>query len=250
MKYLFLIILFLLGWTHVIHAKDYVDDYTEVSHQALSDLIWKYNIHSLDNDKALNAYFQKNNCELFSKYYSDDFQWQTIMDGFKRNIRYFSNNMPQKFYIVATIPIDRYDFTKSAFIINKNIAMKNAGSIQIPFYGRRIIKCEDYEIEEKYFPDIIDFIADRKFSLTEIPVNPLDANQLLSRIKNNYYVALDSNRALAVRFLITINGIESYTPKDVFSTISFKGSLDEIAFFEDPELTIPVWKKQFKVFED
>lgn len=242
----FFLLVFLLFSTEVT-AQRYLSEYKPVSHNALANLMWKYGAHELDDDIALKTYFQIHYCPVFEKYYKDDFLWQTIMEGFKRNMKYFSKDFPNKFYIIAVIPIDRYDFTKSAFVIDSRAALDNAGSIQIPFYEDMSVRCGKSVIDYSVFPRNMKFLADRKFSLKEIPMKPDDANELLENIRQYRYEGIESDRVLTVRFLLNINGV-SYDISE--GLVVFKGTLDEMAFFEDPQLTIPVWKKQFKRFEE
>jgi len=232
--------IFLMASTSV-SAQSYVDDYSPTTYENISNLMWKYNIHDAGDAGVYKAYFQSTKCDLFKKYYKDDFLWQTIIEGFKRNNKYFSSDIPNKFYINASIPIDRYDFAKAVFIIDEQFALDNADAIQIPFYEGKLIKC-DSRIEDKYFPHRVKFIADRKFAMDEIPIGMDDANALLTRIKQYKYENTDLERIIAVRFLITINGVQNYDSEGTSPEIKYKGSLDEIAFFEDPQMTKPIWK--------
>lgn len=233
-----------------VQAQSYVDDYTPTTYEDFSNLILKYHVHDLDDPAVLKEYFQANNCDLFEEYYKNDFIWQTILDGFKRDIKYFSKKIPHKFIINASIVVDRYDFTNSAFIIDEKFALDNAGSIRIPFYGQRSTRCAD-KFRRNFFPDRVKFITERKFALEQIPMKMDDANALLERIKNYKYEGVESNRVLAVRFLITINDVDKfYISRGSYeeSEVVHRGTLDEIAFFEDPNMTKLIWKKQFKVF--
>lgn len=247
MRFLFA---FFLLFSAPAMAKSYVDDYSPTTFENFSNLMWKYDVHENASDDVFNSYFQLTNCDLFKKYYEDDFRWQTIVESFKRDIGYFSKDFPNKFYINASIPIDRYDFGKSAFIIEDEYALDNAGSIRVPFYEPIKTICNKEGINPQYFPRNVKFIADRKFAMNEIPVGMSDANALLERIKAYRYEDAQSDRVVAVRFLITVNSLDNYNGGDRFPQIRYKGSLDEIAFFEDPQMTKLIWKKQFKVFEE
>jgi len=172
--------------------------------------------------------------------------------GFKRDLKYFSKKIPHKFIVNASIVVDRYDFSNSSFIIDEKFALGNAGSIRIPFYERRGTTCVE-RFKRKFFPDRVKFIAERKFALDKIPMKMDEANALLERIKNYEYEGIESNRVLAVRFLITINDVDKFTMKEKSYSrpeVFYTGTLDEVAFFEDPNMTKLIWKKQFKVFEE
>lgn len=232
-----------------LKAESYVDEYQPATFENISNLLWKFGVHEQNNQDVYTSYFQLTNCPLFQKYYKDDFVWQKIIESFRRDIKYFAKDIPNKFYITAAIPIERYDFQKSAFIVDEEFALDNAGSIQIPFYESTLAVCVD-QINKTYFPEKVKFIADQKFALEEIPMNIDQANLMLERIKKYRYENIQSNRVVAIRFLVTITAVENYSAIKNISEVVYKGTLDEIAFFEDPQMTKLIWKKQFKVFED
>ncbi len=248
MRFLFVIFCFFM-MSVPIKAQDYASQYNEVTFNGFADLFWKYNVYDVNDGDAVDSYLKLTNCGLFQKYYEDDFLWQIITQGFKRDLSYFASSIPNKYVVTAVMPIERYDFEKSAFIIDPRVALDNAGAIQIPFYQEIQRVCGSEFVDAKYFPVKMKFVGDRKFSLKEIPMNSRDANALLDRIRKNYNKQLESNRVVYLRFLITISGVEDFEIDSKSPEIIFNGTLDELAFFEDPFMTKMIWNKQFRLFE-
>jgi len=252
MKYLMLFFVLLMPFT--VNADDETDalrslNYIPANYQNMSRLPWKYNLHDISDDAVINEYFQIENCDLYNQYHKNDFVWQGIKEAKKRDIRYFSNQYPDRFEVIASLPISRYDFNKAAFLIEEEFALKNAGSIQIPIsYDKIALACPDI-LKSENFPISIKFIADNKFSLMEIPVEPDRANDILLSIKKYKFKNTNSDRIVSVRFRFKTNTIDRYQVKSNASEIVYRGQLDEIAFFEDPERTKLIWKKQFKILD-
>lgn len=224
-------------------------NYAPVTHKDIMTLMWKYKIHDYSNPNIMDQYLQIMNCPLYKKYKSDDFVWEKIREGMRREINYFSSSFPDRFEIYAFMPIERYDFQKNVFVIPNRFALSNAGSIQIPFFeidNNSSDTCFVTNERRKNFPTDVKFLADNKFSLIDIPVAPDKANQILEGIKKYNYKNTEFNRIFAVRFRIKVNGIDNYKVDFSNSELLLKGELDEIAFFEDPQRTKLIWKKEFK----
>ena len=61
---------------------------------------------------------------------------------------------------------------------------------------------------------------------------------------------MENCRCFALRFKIKIDAVQSNETYYMGNETVFKGSLDEIAFYEDPKMEKLIWKKQFKLLED
>lgn len=245
MKYLFVVIFFLfVSFSAVAEDESKTLSYVSINHNALSKLMWTYGIHDPKNNEILDHYLVINNCDLYTRYKQDEFLWQKIREGARREIDYYAYDYPNRFEITAVVPLERYDFDRSAFIIDKKFSLTNAGAIQIPLLSKDTC----YERgQELLFPKNIKFAADNRFSLTEIPVAPSQAQEILNRIKKYKYKDMGDVKAVPLKFKIKINGVKSYELGTYLSHVVFKGQLDEITFYEDPQMTKPIWKKSFKV---
>lgn len=243
------IILFLLFLSYPTLALDKIEEakslnYIPATYESLSRVIWRFDLHDLANDKIIDDYAAIINCDLYKKYYNNDFQWQKIKSGLRREVDYYAKNFPNRFEIKAAIPIDRYDFTRSAFIISQNFQMNNAGSIRIPVGDINQKPC--LTVGSNYFSRHIKFSADNKFSLTEIPVSPDKAKEILARMSKYRYEDAEGKRVVTLRFRIKVNGIKKYEVKSNVGYLTFSGQLDEITFYEDPHMTKPIFVKSFK----
>ena len=220
--------------------------YKRVSYPDLSSLMWKYKKYETNNIKAIDNYASIHHCNLYKKYVGNDFAWQRIREGIKRDIEYYASDYSSRFEINAVIPIDRYDFEKSTLVIDSEFSLDNAGAIQIPIiFDEKYSKCLSRETV-LFFPSNIKFKADNKFSLKDIPLISSKAQDLLKRISRYKYEDLETKRAISLKFQISIDGVKKVDFEKVRSELIFQGQLDAIIFYEDPEMTKEIYRKSFK----
>lgn len=248
MRYFFTL-LFMMMMSAPATAQEAVT-YEPLSYQSLMSALWKFNYYDPQDRDILDEYARIVNCGLFESYYSDDFEWERVRSGLRREIQYHANSYPDRYFVNALITVDRYDFEKSAFIISSDYKLNNAGSIEMPLPSSPI-RCESNKTY-RLFPRDVEFSADNSFSLTEIPVPPDRAQDILNTIAQYRYPEIrhNINKVIPLRFKIKINGIRSIRQATLGNILTFYGQLDDITFYEDPEMTKPIWGRSFKSFAD
>jgi hypothetical protein len=226
-------------------VKDVVN-YIPATFQNLAFSLWSMGAHPTDNDAALDAYLQITQCPLYQTYKEEDFIWQNIREGLRREIDYFADEYPKRFYIDSLVAIDRYDFESSAFRLLEKFQFSNAGSIRFPFFGLNTPIC-GYDEYWHYFPLQMSFLSDLEFALEEILIPPNQADALLQEIRQYKYPSLRKiERVLPVRFEITVNGYEfTERPRGVV----LRGDMDRIVAYKDPGRQHPIWSREFKLFD-
>ena len=218
--------------------------YIPATHSNLSQLLWKFNVYNVDDDQKLDNFMLTKNCKLYRDHHEDEFIWQNIRQGLKREIEYYSGDYLTSFEVSSYVRLGRYNFNKLAFDIENSFKLYNEGAIIFPFEDYDDMGCIlPYSTDD--FPIYMKFLPDNRFALTHVPIAPNDANALLKRINKYVYNNSEGNRNLALRLRIKITSIDDLNKnKENTQYIVFKGYMDEIAIFEDPEMTIPVWVKK------
>ena len=146
--------------------------------------MWKFNEYDSDNEKAIDSFLHTKNCKLFDKYYSNEFIWQNIREGFKR-VKYYSSEYPDRLEIVSYLQLGRYNFAQQAFDISELFQLDNQGAI---VFLLKIIEMDcDKPYFTTYFPENIMFVPDNKFALTNIPISPDKADALIARVAKYSY---------------------------------------------------------------
>ena len=219
--------------------------YIPASYQSLSQATWRYNMHDISNDAAIDEYIKISNCALYHDYFDHDFLWQRVREGMRREIRYYAGQFPDRFQMIGGIELGRYDFGTSSFLVPENYQLNKAGFLEIPARDAFEGACKPARAST-VFPPYIRLAADNPFSLLQIPVPPADARPLIERLGKYKYRDITSDRMAVMRIRVRMTGIREYTPTAIHPRIIFKGQSDDIAIFEDPEMTKLIWQKNFK----
>ena len=216
--------------------------YAPATHANLAALFYKFRVYDKSDDKKLSDYVKTLHCNLYEKYIGDEFIWINILSGTRRDLQYYSNTISDRLEILTPIPLGRYNFSDLAFQIHPNYQLINDGAVIFPFTKYRQLGCErDYSSQN--FPSNMKFIPDNKYAITKVPIYPEQADPLLDRIQKNPVGGFEKgSRVLLARIRIKINSIEQFDENGA----TFRGQMDEITFFEDDEMTRPVWTKNFK----
>lgn len=219
--------------------------YIPASYQSLTRLTWRFNLHPLSDDAAIDDYMRITNCPLYRNYYEHDFLWQRVREGVRRDIRYYSSHFPDRFEMTGGIELGRYDFPTSSFIVPEKYSLSRAGYLEIPIDNVWESICTE-SYRSRLFPMFIRLSADNPFSLTHIPVPPNEAKPLIERLSTYRYKNVYTDRMAMMRVRVRMTGIRTYAPDSISPHLVYRGQLDEIAIFEDPAMTKLIWKKTFK----
>lgn len=219
--------------------------YIPASYQSLSQATWRFGLHNLSDYNAIDEYMKVVNCPLYQDYFDNDFLWQRIREGIKRDIRYYGLQFPDRFEMVGGIELGRYDFRESAFVVPDQYKLSRAGHLEIPTRDYQSNKCIT-NARSYYFPTAMRLSVDNPFNLSHIPVAPDDARDLIKRLSKYKYRSVESTRMAVMRIRVRITGIKEYQADGVQPSITFRGQLDDVAVFEDPAMSKLIWQKTFK----
>jgi hypothetical protein len=218
--------------------------YVPSNHDTLSHLVWRYKYYSVNNDQAIDEFIGVTNCDFYSDYYDNDFLWQRIREGFRRELSYYSGTFPERYEFVGAIELGKYDFRRSAFELNKKYKLSNAGLLNIATHDGHLKACGDRYISK--FPYTYVLKAENPFTIDYIPVPPSEAKELVQRLESRRYKNKTGVRLVIMRMRAKISNLTQIKGHSVYSQGVFKGELDEIAIFEDPKMENLIWKKNFK----
>lgn len=219
--------------------------YVPSNHDTLSHLVWRYKYYDVHDDEAIDEFIGITNCDFYKEYYSNDFLWQRIREGYRRELSYYSGTFPERYEFVGAIELGKYDFSRSAFEVDTNYKLSNAGLLNIATHDTHLTACGKRYI--KKFPYTYVLAAENPFSIDYIPVPPSQAKQLVQRLeKRKYKNQAHGSRLVIMRMRAKISSLERIHGHALYSQGVFKGQLDEIAIFEDPKMDNLIWKKNFK----
>jgi hypothetical protein len=223
--------------------------YIPATYESLSRVSWRFGVNPLSSDRAIDYYLQITDCPLYKDYFENDFLWQRIREGKRREIKYYAPNYPDRFEMIGAIELGRYDFASSAFVVPEKFRLNKAGFLEIPVLNNFKNECVGFNKRYAEFPPFIGLAADNPFDLNKIPVPPNEAKPLIERLSQKKYINAQSDRIVVVRVRVHMSGIKEHDKDSVLPRLIFKGQLDEIAVFEDLAMTKVIWQKNFKALD-
>ena len=147
------------------------DEYVEMSVENLSKMYWAVAMLSFDDPKNIDNYLMINECDMYRKFYHNDFEWQEIRrvttDYIRGNLGTFST----KFEVIMPIYLDRYDLNIGKFLIQPDSQFNNVVRLETG-YSRTYLNVCGEEGAIPNYPKNIVLNFNLPFTLTDIPVKP------------------------------------------------------------------------------
>lgn len=152
-----------------------------------SRLYWSLGKFELDDASAVDYFIRINDCNLYKRYFYDEFEWKRIQEATKNYIKTNLTNFPTRFEIVRPIEFDRYNVADEYFELNEEYIADEVK--RIDFFSRDIryddSDCADYNMYEVYPVDIMLELT-RPFTLKYVPVERDLARLYLDEIERRF----------------------------------------------------------------
>lgn len=228
-----------LDLTGVIMDKDdqSTDSYIDPDFENLSHAYWAIGKFLETNNKAVDNFLLINECDLYSKYYYNEFEWAKLREAARLHIRRNLATFPTTFEVLVPIQLGQYDTSKEQFDILAESQMMATRRIDVMVNSPGDNVCGiTGEIED--YPRNILVTLSRPFALLNLPVkreiandfidnsfedhNPNQVNKLrtrtaylrlkirLSQYKETIYLQQAGRRAVV---MATLEGVEVYGDK-------------------------------------
>lgn len=153
----------------VIEMKIVKDDYIDPNMENMSKLMWALGVPDMSDNTAIDNYLKINECELYMRFFNNDFEWEKIRNATRSYIHQNVGSFPTKFEIMIPIYLDRYNAEKGYFDLTEESKMINLRRLDINMNTRTNI-CRDKGAIRGYSRNMI-LNLNRPFSLTRIPVS-------------------------------------------------------------------------------
>lgn len=99
--------------------------------QNISKLYWKKDALSLSDNTAVDNFLLINECEIYERFYSDDFEWERIRKAARGMLKQNKENFPHEFKIIIPIDLGRYDLERKGFPLINKTALKDLRRVEI-----------------------------------------------------------------------------------------------------------------------
>jgi hypothetical protein len=216
------------------------DTYLKPTLVNISRLYWKKNALEIDNDTAIDNFLRINECDIYDKFFADDFEWLRIREAAREMIKAGKENFSHKFKVTVPIDLGRYDQIRRGFPLINKTAFRDLRRVEIGGNSYSEDICGQEGVIEHYPRNLI-LILNKPFTFDFVKLDEHIAQAFIVRQK--YQETLrprelqnrDYDRLAYARIRITFSEFQGVTKgRDNFPLGIMFGKLDGIDIFEDP----------------
>lgn len=228
------------------NAKVIEATYTQMTYETLYKLAWAYDAFSASNEAALNTYLIITECNLYNKFFQNEFEWEKIKIATRQYIKANKTKVPHYYEYVQPISMGRYDYSLQGFPIIDAKEFKGQRNLQFANYESGDTSCGHFGINKGDYPSTGVVTINSPLNLTFIRI-PLDLAQQYIEWRATQKIAEDGEKRQAyIRYRIRIDGYEGVKSFSAgLNAFNFTGKLLRIDVFADKELLLPLYNQVF-----
>lgn len=145
-------------------------DYVQGNLKNFSRLYWAMNMLDMTNDEHIDNFMLINECDLYTDYFSNEFEWRTVRKSTRNFIRENIGEFPLYFEFMQPLKLGEYDFKMGSFTILPDYKIENMRRFEVMVPGSEIQKiCGRSGMIEGY-PKALLLEFNRPLHLVELPV--------------------------------------------------------------------------------
>jgi hypothetical protein len=224
----------------------WADDYAEPTLENMVKALARFGAIDIKDDLMIDDYAIISACDLYTQFYDNDFKWSEVRTAIRESVNANIASYPTSFYYDATVQLARYDFKSSLFRFTERSTVTGVNSFVFTFSGGDGAYCDGHTV--KYLPTNYTLVAAEPITISGLPFAENDANDLLSRMKEDG----NNNRVIYARFNLRIAYIEPLRKSHLGAgkpqfvqnsmartnrTMRIDVRLDSVDFFEDDDRT-------------
>ncbi|MEA1937643.1 MAG: DUF4852 domain-containing protein [Pseudomonadota bacterium] len=162
--------------------------------ERLAVALFHFHVLTPDDPLVVDEYMCLTECDIYQKYYSNDFEWRSIRSTMRKTIIEQTAAFDPTFYILGSMILGRYDFDHEAFDIDPKTSLERIGSIVLVKQDKNACG-----VELANFPQSYKAKLTRSINLTEIPMDKDSARDFVSRLSKG-----DGERVIYLKIGITL----------------------------------------------
>ncbi len=228
-------------------AKRMVENtYSQITYESLFKLAWSFDAYSVSDDDALNAYLVVTECNLYNKFFQNEFEWEKIKIATRKFILENKDKAPRYYEYVQPIFMGRYDYSLQGFpIVEDAEEFKGQKNFQFANFRAGETSCGSVSISSSKFPGtgVLNISSPLNLSFIRVPL-PLAEKYIEWR--TNQKNIDDTKRQAYIRYRIRIDaydGIKGFSGG--LEAFNFRGKLMRLDVFADKELLLPLYNQVF-----
>ena len=205
-------------------------------------------IDLLEDDALLDDYALVAECDLYARFYMDDFKWKKVREAIRGSLKRNKDKFPLHYYKDVKVQLGRYNFEKRLYQFTTGSVIHNANTFL--FQGENPGLCVESRI--KYLPVSYRGVSNDPITIEGLSMDQPTAQTLLEYMQTSH----NTDRILTARFNITVlftlpldRSLRAGTQGDVVyqqtsehsGEVRYDVKIDSVDFYADDEKKIKVY---------
>lgn len=239
MNRILMILFLLLICPHPAKSQDAdaASDYASTKLPDLARSYWRLNQLDTTDNKLVDQYLMITECQIYQKYFNNDFEWNKIRTATKDYIDKYRNRFPTKFEFIQPIYLDRYDFSRNGFPLMKNSKSELVSRLQIAGNELSDYPCLTSSFQEKNFPPTAALTLPKPFTYTMVKTDQVQADKFVEYLKTKN-VDTRFGRPAFIQYRVKIDKSMPPLITGRQAMANFFGTIESITVYADREKTI------------
>jgi hypothetical protein len=219
--------------------------YEQMTYAALTKLAWSYGAYRAGNSEDLNAYIIITECNLYNKFFSNEFEWEKIRGVTKEFLEKNKDKVSRYYEYVQPVILERYDSSLQGFpIVDADKNLLGQKNLQFANFRYGLTPCGGYDLGDGNYPSTAVLALSSPLTLTFVRV-PKELAQRYLGWRESQGIATSDKRQAYIRYRIRIDGYEGIKSFEGMNSFSFRGKLMRLDVFADQEMMLPLYNQLF-----
>ena len=229
--------------------------YVRPTLENFSKLYWNLGKLDIANDEAIDNYMRINECDLYQKFYQNEFEWQQMREAERAFLEKEKANFPTRFEVVQPIYFRDYDFKTQTFAVQDTYKIQGVRRFEVlPESASSMVCNRDIKNVPGYPRGIIAEFS-RPLTVENVKMNPEIAKAYLD-LKMAPYKALspeekgradiydyrDAYLVLKIQFF----AFKEDTVKDYLKYAQILGVVEGVEIYADKQRTNLLYSEIFR----
>lgn len=219
--------------------------YTQMTYENLYKLAWSYDAYSTGDEDALNTYLIITECNLYNKFFQNEFEWEKIKIATREYISANKNKVPRYYEYVQPMFLGRYDYSLQGFPILESKDFKGQKNLQFANYDAGDTSCGRFSLSNTTYPSTGVVTISSPLNLPFIRV-PLNLAEKYIEWRSKQKDLDETKRQAFIRYRIRIDGYDGIKQFSAgLSAFGYHGKLMRLDVFADKDLMLPLYNQVF-----
>ena len=256
MKFIFSIFILLFALTSPVFAQSIKPDKPKLNEQGElmetyspftfsnnARLYWLLHVYSVDNDDMIDNYLKATECDLYSRFFLNEFEWRKVREATRTYLDKFKHTFPRRFEYIQPLSLDRYNFDLKGFPLEEGSVFYQSTRLEMSSYMENGDKCGNQSITKlKGYPPMAMLSIKQPFKLSFIRANEEMAKEYLKFLESKQ-IDQTRGRPAYIRFRVRIDSYlgEEFASQQIYG--NFSGAIESIEVFADREMLFKLYEQ-------